>query len=140
MENTNKTMDIVANSTANNTTVQAFNYTYSSEQQREIERITKKYMPKQEDKMEQLRRLDRSCEKKGQIASIATGTISSLVMGAGMSMCMVGSSVMMIPGIIIGIVGMIGVGVAYPIYSHITKKEREKNAPMILKLAEEIAQ
>ena len=61
-----------------------FHYTYSAKQQEEIQHIREKYLPKAEDKMEQLRRLDRSATKKGTIVSVALGVIGCLVMGIGM--------------------------------------------------------
>lgn len=117
---------------------QAFEYTYSPAQQAEIKEIREKYLPKEEDKMEQLRKLDKSATAKGTKLSIIIGTVSSLIMGTGMSCCMVWSDTLLIPGIIIGIVGMLGVAAAYPLYLHITKKERERIAPEILRLSEEL--
>ena len=48
-----------------------FNYTYSAKQQREIESIREKYLPQEESKLEQLRRLDRKAAKKGTVVSVA---------------------------------------------------------------------
>ena len=67
----------------------SFEYTYSAERQQEIEAIRKKYLPKEEDKMEQLRRLDQSATQKGTMAAIVVGVISALVLGVGMCCCMV---------------------------------------------------
>ena len=44
-----------------------------------------------------------------------------------------------IPGVIIGIIGIVAVAMAYPLYIGITRKEREKIAPQILKLTEELS-
>lgn len=119
---------------------ETFNYTYSASQQEEIKNILKKYSApeKQEDKMEQLRRLDRSVTKPGTVISLIIGVISTLVMGGGMSMCMVSGIDLFIPGIIVGAVGMLGVIAAYPIYSKITKRQREKLAPEIIRLSNEL--
>lgn len=117
---------------------EAFEYTYSPAQQAEIKEIREKYLPKEEDKMEQLRKLDKSATAKGTKLSILVGTVSSLIMGTGMSCCMVWTKTLLIPGIIIGIVGLLGVAAAYPLYLHITKKERERIAPEILRLSEEL--
>lgn len=115
-----------------------FTYSYSSSQQAEIKKIREKYMPREESKMEQLRRLDNSVTKPGLIASLTVGIISTLIMGVGMCCCMVWASTMFIPGIIIGIAGMAGVASAYPMYSHITKKRREKLAPEIIRITDEL--
>ena len=118
---------------------ETFEYTYSAKQQAEIEQIRKKYLPKEEDKMEQLRKLDRDATKPGTICSIAVGVVGCLVFGFGMSCVMVWSDSLMILGIVVGIIGMIMMGMAYPVYVKITKKQREKLAPQILALTEELS-
>lgn len=118
---------------------EVFNYTYSASQQAEIKGIREKYMPptKEEDKMEQLRRLDRSVTKTGTAVSVVVGIISTLVFGVGMCCTMVWEG-LMVPGIIVGVVGIIGIVSAYPIYIYITKKQREKVAPEIMRLTDEL--
>ena len=118
--------------------MEQFNYTYSAKQQEEIKNIRKKYMPQEEDKMQQLRRLDQSVTKKGTMYSIIVGVIGSLVLGTGMSCCMEFQNTLFIPGIIIGIIGIILVSCAYPLYKSITKKERERIAPEIIRLTDEL--
>lgn len=115
-----------------------FTYNYSASQQTEIKKIREKYVPKEENKMDTLRRLDESAAKPGIIVSLIVGIISSLVMGTGMCCCMVWAESMFIPGIIIGVIGMAGMASAYPLYSCITKKRREKLAPEIMRLTDEL--
>lgn len=115
-----------------------FSYTYSSKERQEVEAIRRKYLPPEEDRMERLRRLDRSTARKGTMASMMLGTVGCLVMGTGMSMCMVWADTLLVPGIVIGVVGMVGVALAYPLHVYITKKERERVAPEILRLTEEL--
>lgn len=119
---------------------ETFNYTYSSSQQEEIRRIAEKYkQPAQgEDTLEQLRKLDKSVTKPGAVVSLIIGIIGSLVMGAGMSMCMVWGGDLFVIGFIIGVVGIFGIIMAYPVYSSITKKRREKLAPEILRLSDKL--
>ncbi len=124
---------------------QSFEYTYSAERQQEIEAIRKKYLPKQEDKMEQLRALHNSATKKAQAASIAIGVIGTLIFGTGMSLCLtdLGAALghfAMILGIIVGLVGLVLVAMAYPVYNRAIKKERERIAPEILRLTDELMQ
>lgn len=88
--------------------------------------------------MEQLRRLDESATKPGLIVALIVGIISTLTMGFGMCCTMVWMGDLYIPGIIIGVIGMLGVACAYPLYSHITKKRREKLAPEIMRLTGEL--
>lgn len=117
---------------------EAFNYTYSAKQQKEVMNIRKKYITTEEDKMEQLRKLDRSVTQKCTAVSLAVGIIGALAMGLGMCCAMVWQGAMFVPGIIIGVVGIVIICLAYPIYNHITKKEREKIAPVIIKLTDEL--
>ena len=69
--------------------------------------------------------------------SIIIGVVGTLIMGFGMCLCLEWS--MFIPGVIIGIVGMAILACAYPVYSIITRKQRKKIAPEILRLTEEIS-
>ena len=122
---------------------EGFHFTYSAAQQQEVENIRKKYLPKEEDKMEQLRMLHGIPTKKAQTASLAVGILGALIMGTGMSFAMtdIGSalgSLSMVVGIVIGIVGMVLVALAYPLYNRVLKKERKKIAPEILRLSDEL--
>ena len=122
---------------------EGFSFTYSAEQQKEIEAIRKKYLPKEESKMEQLRRLHAIPTQKAQACAIVLGVIGTLILGTGMSLAMtdIGSalgSLSMVIGIVIGIVGMVLVALAYPLYNRVLKKQREKIAPEILRLTDEL--
>jgi len=122
----------------------SFNYTYSAKQKDEINKIRDKYVSKEPDKMEQLRRLDASVTKKGSIVATILGCIGALVMGTGMSIVMtdIGEKIGIQPvlpwGIAIGVAGMVMLALAYPVYNRITRKERERIAPEILRLSEEL--
>ena len=115
----------------------SFNYNYSAAQQNEIKRIRDKYVPKEESKMERLRRLDESAAKPGMIAALIIGVIGTLVMGVGMCCTMVWGDRLFVVGIVVGVLGMGLIGTAYPVYSFITKKRREKITPEIVRLADE---
>ncbi len=116
----------------------SFAYSYSAKQQAEIKNIREKYIPREEDKMEQLRRLDAGVTQKGTVITLIVGVLSALVLGTGMCCCLVWE--MYLPGVLIGVMGIIGVSVTYPLYVYIVKKEREKVAPAILRLADELMQ
>lgn len=123
----------------------SFEYTYSAERQQEIEAIRKKYLPKEEDKMAQLRKLHAIPTQKAQAASIAVGVIGALTMGTGMSLAMTELGAMlgafaMVIGIFVGIIGMTLVALAYPIYNKTLQKERKRIAPEILRLSDELMQ
>lgn len=122
-----------------------FKMTYSAQQREEIDQIRKKYVPQEQDKMQQLRALDAGATRKANMYSIIVGVIGALILGAGMSMAMtefgasLGSAAFPV-GIAIGVVGMIVLACAYPLYNRTLKKEREKIAPEILRLTEELMQ
>lgn len=123
----------------------SFEYTYSAQRQQEVEEIRKAYLPKEEDKMEQLRKLHSIPTQKAQSASIAVGVTGALIMGTGMSLAMtdigaVMGSLAMILGIAVGLVGMMLVALAYPIYRRVLENQRQKIAPEILQLSEELLQ
>lgn len=116
-----------------------FEYTYSATEQKEVEAIRKKYLPKEEDKMETLRKLDRKVERPGTVASLVNGILGALVLGTGMSCCLVWSEQLFVQGIVIGILGLIMVGTSYPMYKKMTVKNRAKYAEQILALTNELA-
>ncbi|MBR3833055.1 MAG: hypothetical protein IKJ73_01945 [Lachnospiraceae bacterium] len=135
--------------TKDNVSKESFNYTYSAQQQEEVEAIRKKYLPTQdtpEDKLEQLRRLDQQVTSKATMLSIIVGVVGALIMGTGMSLAMtdIGSylgmsgNVGFVFGIVIGVIGMVVLGVAYPLYNKTLKEEREKIAPEIIRLSDEL--
>ncbi len=133
----------------NESTKNAFSYTYSAAQQEEIQKIRQKYLPANPEpinKMAQLRRLDHSVTQKGMIFSLSVGILGTLVMGFGMSLIMTNLGSLLgwmqpfVSGVLIGVLGMLGVIAAYPLYQYITKKERARVAPQILQLADELSQ
>lgn len=117
---------------------ETFEYTYSASREVEIEKIRQKYLPKEESKMDELRRLDQSVERPGMIAGIALGVIGCLVLGTGMSCVMVWGGTLFGPGIVLGILGLALIALAYPVYARITKQQKQKLAPRILALTEEL--
>ena len=121
----------------------SFEYTYSAQRQLEVEEIRKAYLPKEEDKMDQLRRLHSIPAKKAQSVSVSVGVVGALILGTGMSLCMTElgralGSLAMVLGILVGLVGIVMVVLAYPVYNRTLKKEREIIAPEILRLSNEL--
>ena len=127
---------------------ETFNYTYSAKEQKEIQEIRKKYEVTEgkEDKMATLRRMDAEVTQKATVVSLVFGVVGTLIMGMGMSFAMtdIGATfgfsgrLSMIVGIFIGVVGMVVLGVAYPLYNLVLKKEREKIAPEIIRISDEL--
>ena len=119
---------------------EGFSYTYSAAQQQEVEQIRKKYLPetKEEDKLARLRRLDESCTGKATALSLIVGVVGTLLLGVGMCCTMVWGGGWFIPGIVIGVVGIGALCCAYPLYNRVLEKERQRIAPEILRLTEEL--
>ena len=122
----------------NQTAKETFRYTYSAKEQEEVKQIRQKYMPKEPDKIEQLRKLDERVTRKGVVPALGAGIFGSLILGVGMCCAMVWDENLFVPGIIIGLVGMAVAAVAYPLYTSTTRKERERIAPEIIRLANEL--
>ncbi len=113
-----------------------FEYTYSAPEQEEIRKIREKYLPKEENTLDKLRRLDAQAERPGMIWSLTCGIVGTLIFGTGLCCCLVWG--MYLAGILTGISGMAMLSAAYPVYVWLTKKQREKLAPQILALTEEL--
>lgn len=107
----------------------------------EAKNIRAKYERKEEGtetKIETLRKLDNSAETSGKIAALTLGVVSTLVFGLGMCCTMLWADRLFVPGVIIGILGLAGIAVVYPLYSCITKKQRARIADKVMQLADEI--
>ena len=124
----------------------SFSYVYSAEEQDEIRKIRKKYEFRKEDPISRIRKLDNSVTQKATAISLVFGVVGVLIMGSGMSFIMtdLGSIIGMsgnitwILGMLTGVMGLILVVLAYPMYNNVLKKEREKVASEILELTEEL--
>ncbi len=125
-----------------------FQYTYSASKQKEVEAIRNQYIssttPAQIDQLEKLKRLDAGVKNKTSMIAISLGLLGTLIMGFGMSLIMtdlgtaLGINTPIFPGMIFGLLGMILVITAYPLYQIILKKERKKIAPQVLQLTEQL--
>lgn len=108
------------------------------------QKIRTQYMEKQPSELDALRELDAKVKRPANVFAYTFGVISAIVMGVGMSLVMtdVGASIglanAMVPGIIIGVVGMAMAIVNYPIYKGILASRKEKYADQILTLSEKI--
>lgn len=116
----------------------SFEYNYSAKEQKEIKKIRAKYISEEtdEDKMEKLRRLDSDVTNMATMISLVIGIVGTLIFGLGL--CCILEWDYFIPGLFIGPIGLIGVLQAYPIYRRVTKKMREKIAPEIIRLTDEL--
>lgn len=122
---------------------ESFKMTYSAQQQEEIHSIRQKYVPKEESKMDRLRALDARVTQKATMVSLIVGVIGTLLLGCGMSLILsdfgapLGRAALPV-GIALGVIGLVPVALAYPLYNRTLKKEREKIAPQILQLTDEL--
>lgn len=108
------------------------------------EAIVNEYSPKDTSKVVALKKLDRKAKSKANIFAYTFGVIGALVLGVGMCLSMKvignGSTLLIIAGIIIGIIGIIGVSVNYPIYKKLLENGKKKYAFEIMQLAKEISE
>jgi len=104
------------------------------------EQIANEYSIKNESKVIALKKLDRKAKAPANIFAYTYGILMSLIFGFGMclSMQVIGNQEYVVVGMIIGVVGMMGISVTYPIYKHILKKSKEKYAYDIIQLANEV--
>lgn len=120
-----------------------------SDQQFAAQKIRAQYMEKENTQLESLRALDAKVKKPANVFAYLFGAVGSLVLGTGMSLAMnvmepgtyfgitIGEN-MMVPGIIIGLVGIGMVCVNYPIYKAILNARKKKFAPRILEMSDKI--
>ncbi len=107
------------------------------------ESIVNQYSHKETSKVIALKKLDKKAKLPSEIFAYTFGIISALILGSGMclSMGIIGSGTpMFIIGIIIGIVGIIGCSMNYPIYKKTRQKGMDKYANDIILLASEITE
>lgn len=119
-----------------------FIYNYSAKENKEIQDIRSKYLPREESKLEELKRLDYTVQNSGMMESLCAGIGGALVFGLGMCLAMqiIGSGAFLIVlGVLLGIVGMGGMLIAYPVYRKVFDKTKQKFAPRILELTAELS-
>ena len=109
-----------------------------------VQKIRTQYTEKEHTNLDALRELDAKVKRPANVFAYIFGTISAIIMGCGMSLVMtdIGSTIgmtdTMVPGIIIGIVGMLMAIINYPIYKGILGSRRKKYADQIMKLSDKI--
>lgn len=108
------------------------------------EQIANQYAPKDTSKVVALRKLDARAKLPANVFTYTLGIASALVFGIGMCLAMgkigSGTAVSVVLGIVVGVVGMIGMGVNYPIYKRILESGKKKYAFEIMELAKKISE
>lgn len=118
-----------------------FKYTYSAPseaERKEINKIKREYEPQDysESKLDRLKRLDNKVKRLPQIIALSLGVIGTLIFGFGLTCALEWDN---LPACIAcSVVGIIVLGLAYPIYSHIFKRNKQKYGDEILKLSKEL--
>ena len=116
----------------------------SNDQEFLVQKIRTQYTEKQHTELDALKELDAKVKRPANVFAYTYGSIGAIVMGAGMSLVMteigeiIGLASAMVPGIVIGIVGMGMALSTYPIYKKTLNARKKKYAPEILKLSEKI--
>ena len=108
------------------------------------EQLANEYAPKDTSKVVALRKLDAKAKRPASVFTYTFGIIATLVFGAGMCLAMgqigSGTTGSFVLGILIGVVGMVGICVNYPIYKKLLAKSKQKYAFEIMELAKEISE
>ena len=110
----------------------------------EVEKIRSQYTQQEQTELEALKALDAKVKKPANVFGYTYGSISAVIMGAGMSLvmtdigAMIGLTATMVPGIAIGVVGMGMALTTYPIYKKILTSRKKKYANKIMELSERV--
>ena len=108
------------------------------------EQLANEYALKDTSKVIALRRLDAKAKLPATVFTYTFGIITALVAGVGMCLSMKvigsGSTTMFVLGVIVGIIGLLGMGVNYPIYKKLLAQGKQKYAFEIMELAKEISE
>ena len=108
------------------------------------EQIANEYAPKKTSKVVALKKLDQKAKRPAEIFAYTFGVLFALILGTGMSLCMGaiggGTTLSMIIGVIVGLIGLVGCGINYPIYTRLLEKGKEKYGSDIIRLAKEITE
>lgn len=107
------------------------------------QQLANEYTPKDTSKVVKLKKLDKKAKQGANIFAFTFGIISALILGVGMCLSMKvignGSVAMTALGIIVGIIGLVGAGINYPVYNKLLEKGKKKYAFEIIELAKEIS-
>lgn len=117
----------------------AFSYTYSASENQEVLNIRNKYLPREESKLEELKRLDKLVQSSGMVESLSIGVVGCLIFGLGLCLAMevIGSAVWL--GILLGIIGTGVMLLAYPVNRKLFAKAKQAYVPRILELTAELS-
>ena len=116
-----------------------FSYTYSARENQEVLNIRKKYLPQEETKLEELKRLDHLVQNSGVTESLCAGIGGCFIFGLGLCFVLEVTGQIIWLGVILGLVGAFGMLAAFPVYRKIFNKAKAQHSPRILELAAELS-
>lgn len=108
------------------------------------QKIRTQYTEREHTELDALKELDKKVKTPANVFAYTFGTVSALIMGSGMSLIMtdlsdtIGLADPMLPGLAIGIVGLLMMVINYPIYKRILAGRRKKYADHIISLSDKI--
>jgi hypothetical protein len=111
-----------------------------------VQKIRTQYTEKQHTELDELKALDAKVKKPANVFAYTFGSVSALVMGVGMSLVMtdigtiIGLTSAMVPGIVIGVVGLCMALSTYPSYKRMLNSRKKKYASEIMELSEKLLQ
>ena len=117
----------------------AFSYTYSAALNQEVLNIRKKYLPCEETRLEELKRLDSLVQNSGVTQSLCIGIGGCLIFGLGMCLAMEVIGQMIWLGVILSLIGVVGMLAAFPVYLKFFNKAKAQHTPRILELASQLS-
>lgn len=115
-----------------------FSYTYRANDRQEALRIRKRYLPPEENKLEELKRLDNLVQSAGITAALTVGILGCLLFGLGLCLAMEVIGNVRWLGILLGLAGGAAMLMAYPLHRKAHESAKRKHTPRILELAEEL--
>lgn len=108
------------------------------------EQLANEYAPKDTSRVIALRKLDAKAKRPATVFTYTFGILAALILGVGMclSMKVIGGDTpaMFVLGVVLGVIGMVGMGVNYPIYQRLLARGKQKYAYDIMRLAKEISE
>ena len=116
-----------------------FSYIYSAPEKHEVLSIRKKYLPREETKLEELKRLDSLVQNSGVTESLCAGIGGCLIFGLGLCLVMEVIGQMIWLGVILGLVGAVGMLAAFPVYRKYVNKAKAQHTPRILELVAQLS-
>ena len=118
--------------------------TMRNDQEFLVQKIRTQYTEKEHTELDQLKALDAKVKRPANAFAYVYGSLSAIIMGAGMSLVMtdigtiLGIADAMIPGILVGVTGMILALTTYPIHKAILASRKKKYSAKILELSDAI--